>query len=608
MKLRAPLTIVGTLGFALFVGACVVTDGDGDGDSDGASGAPGSGGTSGTGGASGSSGSAGAAGSAGNAGSGGMAGAAIDGGAGQGGADAGPIVPIPPGYTRAVTLYHGSEALLVGGDGSSGDSPGAAIQREGYAATSFAVSDDGATIWVTIRNEFVAPEDQWEVWSVRADGSDPQRSPMTFESPGSYPAGVAVRTNETGTVAIVTAPHAVGAPGLPDRGYTFKIASDRGAPFSKIASTDDMMPAPSLGLAQPIYPKMTEDGQSLLFNTGPSIWRMSQSGGWVPFEVGRKADLRFNGNAPPSNVRFQDLDISANGGQWMTTIEFRDTETHEVVLTGMSIPSTTFEAVETDKFPLGRVQIDDAGETVAYTYGGPSLGDVRSYVGEQGGVVREILTDLDGVADVALSGNGQLIHCLNKPSSFATVHTSFFENAQSGAGRVKAHSNFFGGRGISGGEMDDAGSVMAALVDIDTSPLFFGGLWVVHPQVSIAGSPDITSVSYRYDDTDDSLVVRVTVEPASGDEVKNVVLRPLKDRYVDPSVFVPAAENPFFFARQGQTLNALDGEPGAYEAVLDLDGKRSFIDGSYSLRVAVQSGPAGAGGYRAAFVDFHPMN
>ncbi len=98
------------------------------------------------------------------------------------------------------------------------------------------------------------------------------------------------------------------------------------------------------------------------------------------------------------------------------------------------------------------------------------------------------------------------------------------------------------------------------------------------------------------------------MEPASGDEIKNVVLRPLKDRYVDPSVFVPAAENPLFFARQGQTLNALDGEPGAYEAVLDLDGKRSFIDGSYSLRVAVQSGPVGAGGYRAAFVDFHPMN
>ena len=585
--------------------ACVIKDDDDD-PSPASGGAAGGGGQSG-GGAAGAAGSAGGAGAAGEAGTAGSTGGSA-GAPGDAGADAEPPVPIPPGYTRAATLYHGTEALLIGGADGSSQLPGTALERGAYKVSSFDMSGDGQVVWATLYDEFAAAADQWQVWSMRTDGSDPQESAATFSSPGSYPAGRIVRTSDDGQVAMLTSPDAVGPSGLPDRIYKFKLAGSRGGAFADVSSTEDFADPPSLGLAQNIFPRMTDDGDALLVNTGGSIWRLPASGAWIGFEVGKKDQLMFNGNPPPGNAGFSGLDISGNGGEWITTIRFIDSMTHEVVVTGMSIPATTFEAIENDKSAQNTMVIDDAGETVAYTYIGPGLGDVASWVGEQGGNVRKITTDVAGVAEVALSGDGSVIHCLNKPSSFATVHTSFFEDAQNGSGRVKAHSNAFGGVGIRGAELSDNGQTMAAIVNINTDGVSsHGGLWMMRQRAAFPSSPKITSMAFRYDTMDDTLVVRVTTEAPSGDEVKSVTVYPLKDRYVDPNEFMDPADNPFFAFRSGADATEVVGEPGAYEVALGLGGKRALIDGSFSLRVSVTTGPPNSFRNQAVFADFTPI-
>jgi hypothetical protein len=265
----------------------------------------------------------------------------------------------------------------------------------------------------------------------------------------------------------------------------------------------------------------------------------------------------------------------------------------------MSIPVTTIEDAR-DEQALTRVELDDSGETVAFSFLGSSLGDAVSIVGEQGGVQRVLTVDTDAVVDVALSGDGQWLHAVNKPYGFATVHSSFFERVDDGSGRVKAHSQAFGEEGIQGGVLNDDGTRLVASINVGASIGGTGGLWsMVRGQMGLPGHPEVSYVGTRFDE-DDNLVVRVEAE--ASDAITAVYVLPLYDRYVDPVVvFTGSEDNPLYFMRFGANLPELEDMPGTYEGTFTVD--RSLLDEHFTLRAVVVSGPDGSGGNKAAFAD-----
>jgi hypothetical protein len=392
---------------------------------------------------------------------------------------------------------------------------------------------------------------------------------------------------------------------FPPREHAFLASSGPGEAFVRVMDTENpaMDGAPSFGNAQFLHPAATDDGLSLIFVHREQVWRLNQADGWVPFSIGERDDIMWNG-ASATGI-FSGLDITATGGQWTSSLVLtEDGNAERAVVTGTPPNVVTLEAVwEAPVTASAWVHIDDLGETVAYAHSGPGFGEAKAFVGEQSGTVREILVDADYPTEVTLSDDGEVVHVVNAVAGMGDCLTSFFVGADDGAGRVMAHSGTFDDC-LRTPQLSDDGSVYAARVDIGGN-LYVAGALLGHRNIVPDGAPEASDIAFGRDEEGD-LLVRARASAGGNDVVKSVRVLPLYQRYVRPAAVLEQAEDPTYGWRTGQELMAVENSAGLYETTLGLGGLGDLLDEDFSVRLVVTSGPAESAANQASFYDFFP--
>ena len=130
------------------------------------------------------------------------------------------------------------------------------------------------------------------------------------------------------------------------------------------------------------------------------------------------------------------------------------------------------------------------------------------------------------------------------------------------------------------------------------------GAYILHDGVDgLDGFPLIDRIAYRFDDDADTLVIRVEITAASA--IERIYPLPLYNG-LEPSDVVPTEQNPFAGIAWGGGVGHSpifpEVEPGVREYTLNLDGKKAYLNDSYSLRIVLVEGTA----TQIVFQDFSP--
>jgi hypothetical protein len=128
----------------------------------------------------------------------------------------------------------------------------------------------------------------------------------------------------------------------------------------------------------------------------------------------------------------------------------------------------------------------------------------------------------------------------------------------------------------------------------------------------LPGFPSIDAIGYKFETQgeDCKLIVRVSASSMNG--IERIFVNPHIDG-VDPTVFVPGEENPFYSIRLGggvnmsTTFEPVEGYAGVYEKEIPLTNSRNecaveHLTHEYRLRIIVIDGT----GCRTVFQDFDP--
>ena len=497
-------------------------------------------------------------------------------------------------FETADFLYVGSELLFVGSPTTPG--VGYDISLPFADTVDLALSGDGSAVWFLVLDfAFGAdPTTRYQVFSMRTDGSDVRQSGL-FLADGGIVADLL--TTEGGEAGVLDLRYVAAVPGpFPPTEHRFMRAA-RGNAFGINLDTFDV-DDPDLGpfgAAESIHPNLTDDGEALYFAQEPFIWKTPLNPGMNPFQVGEAEKISF-GTLDLLNG-FDLLDITGNGGEWITTLEFdrEGPDEMQLVVTGMSIPVTSIENAFVGARNPTPPQIDDAGEVVTFCEG--VIFEQTCVVGNQGGVQRTIVVPIGEPRFVGLADGGGVFYAPLAEAGSATTYGDMLESVDGGA-RVAATSGFFSGAFEGSFAISDDGRVLAATVPVPGTGI--EGLAVAFPgRAVLPDLPRIEDIRYRYDESG-NLVVRARV--TSPDGFWTITARPLYDRIIDPVYVFDQEVNPFYFVRFGRPLFPVPGEPDTFEATLFLDGKKDLIDASFTLRLYA----ANAGRNRVAFADFHP--
>lgn len=129
------------------------------------------------------------------------------------------------------------------------------------------------------------------------------------------------------------------------------------------------------------------------------------------------------------------------------------------------------------------------------------------------------------------------------------------------------------------------------------------GAYILHDGVDgLDGFPSIDRIAYRFDDEADALVIRVEITADS--PIERIYPLPLYNG-LEPSNVVPVEENLFYGIRGGGVGYSPifpEVEPGVHEYSLNFDGKKSYLNDSYSLRIVLVEGT----NTQIVFQDFSP--
>jgi hypothetical protein len=113
-------------------------------------------------------------------------------------------------------------------------------------------------------------------------------------------------------------------------------------------------------------------------------------------------------------------------------------------------------------------------------------------------------------------------------------------------------------------------------------------------------------VLYRYDSGADQLVTRVQIADG-GRGLERIYTLPLW-RGMEPTRYLPEAENPLYWDRSGGGVNwstifdPVAGHPGWYERRMPLQGKLARLNADFQVRLVVVEGS----GHRTALYDATP--
>ena len=469
----------------------------------------------------------------------------------------------PPGYNVGRELYEGSEAMLVHEDAGYG-------LTLDYGVMSSDISGDGSTVWVALYNEYAPSGPDYKVYSMNVDGTDVQESSLVRPDDAPYaPQLFRVRTTDDGETAILTQ---YTYDSLGNVVAQFERAS-RGGAFSVLTTSNGEVEG--LGLADSVLTEVTAEGDAIVFRTGRNLWRADEAGGWVPFVIGQVEALTWNGADLPGNSVFRGLDITDNGGEFASMVDL--TSSDSAVIVGTSVATTAIEAVEEGGIAsfYDSAEIDGAGEVVTYSHPNP----VQTWVGEQGGVHEEIAAPVGTINNADLADDGQMFHAVVASPTQAPFWQDVGGNERTAS--MSSAYIFFGSVPTIYGRLSHDGSVFL-------TPTW--GLIAVQRGVTAYGA-GVDYVFWRFDDEGD-LVVRAVV--TASDEIKYVTVHPLLERYLRPSQLWAFEQDPTYLARNGVTLEPLEGEPNTYEGIIDVNPDATEpLDERFSFRVTVQQGPAG---------------
>lgn len=481
-------------------------------------------------------------------------------------------------FVQADILHRGSEKRVAGPDVTS--SVGTPTPA-GYGPTSIALSGDGQVVWFVLYDQFpdVEGDPQYQLWNVETDGAPGSRSDM---DPSHVTGGLTVVTNLTGSLAVI------------ESGFASSV-------FARATKSNPTELIVSEAPCARGTIKLSDDGATILYSSfcSSSVHSIDLLNFPAnPVQVAAPESFNIDGFFA-NTMEIGEFDMASNASTWVASPRIFDVDQNRnrpiyPVGTGLSGPIVQNQTLpRDDERPLS-FNMTDAGTTIGYCIPNGQDGTLGAcYVQDVGSDVRTVINDTEGlyrVERMVLADDGSRVYA-SLPGSAG--HTYGFFQEVGSTEKIIGGTNWSSSDPYySNAQLSDDGTVLAAPRGT--------GVYVLKDGVDgLPGFPTVDGISYAYDDENDTLMVRCMVTTLG--TIDRVYLFPMYHG-IDPFQFVADDENPFFRDRFGST-GFVEVEDGVWEHTTYLDGKKSFIDAAYRLRVIVVDGNKD----QAVFQDFSPM-
>ena len=427
-----------------------------------------------------------------------------------------------------------------------------------------------------------------QVWRIGTDGKNPVKAAIPDDLLTGVPE---IDISDDGTTCMAAFGYTDAEGGLSTRLF---FIDEEGAASLFLDTFEE-----ASGPAWPLPPRLTDDGDAVLFLDDRTVWRSDPLSG--TFMVGDMDQIYWETVNPIQG--FNGLDISANGGAWMSFINFpiAGGDVARALVVGMSIPVTEFVTVlEGGSNNITWFEIADDGMELVYCDWQPEILRTCYHRGTDG-VISALQGGPDQVNAPVLADGGGLLHATFQVGSSTFP---FMEDTETGRRWPGQSTRFVDAAGGGQRSLSDDGRVMLARADLDGDFVSsFWGLYVLEDGAAPGPEdPALDDVFYRYDG-EGNLILRVESDTAA--DLERIYLLPYKDGYLDPTALVEDADNPFFHERWGGGVNfstvfaEREEEVGVWERTVTLNAPMETIDDTYSLRIVAVD----AGGDRISFVD-----
>lgn len=507
------------------------------------------------------------------------------------------------GFLTAQITHRGYERIIAGTHASPETG---FVLPQNFNIGRLALSGDGQYVWFYIYWDSITPRpsDWIRLYRVHTSGANLQRSQISEEADaigGGY-----LATNLNGATAVFEMkrcePDVVTC--RPESRF-LRLSPGMTAQAFYDTENDAAFPS-STGL------RMTGDGARVYWHHTERFWSIGTSGG-TALELASVAHLNFYGPWDPfTGGQIIGMDISADGSQWLLGIRFTDPQTNqlrwELIRAGGALPQNlTGLPKQTSQQIENTVQLSDDGQVVGYAESN-AFGTGGTFVQSA-----EFAVDLRSAASPTAHGaygmvvadSGRIAFC---EVNFSNERTPVFHDVATGE-RLRAGSTRYArtAGGVHSRQLSDDGRTCVGLFNANPIGTPFNNLYVLREGAAApTDHPQFIAAWYRYDDATDSLIVRAHVTSSGG--LERIYLLPHKDG-IEPNGAIAESVNPFWHERGAGGVNLstlltpVDGAPDTYQRSIRLDGKKQYIDGSYSLRLVAVD----ATGTRTSFCDLVPL-
>jgi hypothetical protein len=495
----------------------------------------------------------------------------------------------------------GHERIVASWDQPAGSGVNYADQGDSnYKAASLALGGDGRRLWFVIYNRYAptgVPKHQ--LWSINADGSDPQRSAFDIE-PGLrtvVTTSMSVRTSRDGGTAVVDNDdelYRVAGPGATaEQLFNFQNAS----PFRRVSA------------------RLLADGSQALvadsWNYDLATVSMTDAVPAFSLLLNRNAFQYAINNELYSGFCRDGFDLARTSGVWFLACDYASSPARYALWKGTGASLAQVSLPYADSGQLFGVFASNDGSAYVACISGSVVGDgsvteAQCYLQREGEPPLHLgeppTPDGDGRGEgvVALAGGGGRVYYSSFTIGLCNDCMGLLQDLP-GLQMTPAGGGLLAGGSVhySSPALSDDGRVLAGITGGGAVYVLFDGA------EAPADLPRLDAIWQRYDADTDELVIRARMAPGS----------PLPERIYEAAMYQgslfsrrrPDESDPLEsvvgFWGGGSSgvgkFQAVDEAPGWYEQRIPLHGKLGTLDSDHQLRVVAVA----EGRHRASFYD-----
>lgn len=501
---------------------------------------------------------------------------------------AGPVLAQAPdaGFIEVPVDRHGYERIVAGPNLPAG--LGLATTPP-YGAADVAVSGNGQRLWFVLYNHYQPVRHQ--VYSIGVDGSAPAPSALGGRviDPGTTLNGLFVRTDLDGSIAML------------DSATQFWRIAAAGAPMQLMFDLTGANYALADG-----QQRVSDDGTLGVFIDRWQLRVFTVNLSLAAPTATLIANAAFFPHAGLNPRKLFGFDMSANGAHWYVAAENYDFGVarsrywvnHGI---GTSAPSRVNEDIGGDAQLVNRdLQVSDDGGLFGFCVDGITGVPGSCYLQAPGSTTRVHLhDDARQTGRMVLADNGSRVYLLSDPQTGNPY--GYFQSADGLTRRVAGSQRLLGSPNpfVLRAQLSDDGRTLVG-------PSSLGVYVLRDDDPAPADFTRALRVLYRYDSGADQLVTRVQIADG-GRGLERIYTLPLW-RGMEPTRYLPEAENPLYWDRSGGGVNwstifdSVAGHPGWYERRMPLQGKLARLNADFQVRLVVVEGS----GHRTALYDATP--